>query len=379
MPARFSISLSFHPRLPLLLALLLTFPTLSIVARAQDKPAKVVANHAVPLNTRQGNLLLPAFLSLDGEPIDFTQPQPQVTRAILILHGLKRNAQSANDAGLDAIHHAGPAAKGTLLIAPQFLEQVDVDAHRLPPNVLRWAPGQWMAGARALNTQVSSFDALDGILTLLANRHQFPNLKVIVLAGHSAGGQLMQRYAVAGRGADLIQHTGIAIHYVIANPSSYLYFSPDRPVLTSPPSPDFTFASPADPAACKGKFNRWKYGLTDTPAYIGSIDPATLETHYLTRHVRYLLGTSDNDPHHPELDTSCSGELEGPTRFERGKAYFRYLQLRHPELTQPNAIQQLWFIPGVDHDADRMFNSTCGLAALFDTGPCPTQELNPRP
>ena len=120
-------------------------------------------------------------------------------------------------------------------------------------------------------------------------------------------------------------------------------------------------------------------GLLDAPAYLGTIDAATLESHYLARHVRYLLGTSDNDPHHPELDTSCSAELEGDTRFERGKAYFRYQELRHPELTQPNATHQLWLVPGVAHDAERMFSSACGLAALFDTGSCTTRELLPHP
>jgi hypothetical protein len=97
------------------------------------------------------------------------------------------------------------------------------------------------------------------------------------------------------------------------------------------------------------------------------------------REVVYLLGTQDTDPNHPALDKSCSGELEGPYRFFRGKAYFRYIQIRHPELAAESAAQQLWAVPGVDHDGDRMLNSPCGLAALFDTGACTTRILDPKP
>jgi hypothetical protein len=128
---------------------------------------------------------------------------------------------------------------------------------------------------------------------------------------------------------------------------------------------------------CFGRYNQWKYGIVDPPPYLMGADVSTLEQHYLQRHVLYLLGTRDTDPNHPALDKSCSGEDEGPYRFFRGKAYFRYLELRRPELAQSSAPQQLWFVPDVEHDGDKMFNSPCGLAALFGTGSCPTRILNP--
>jgi hypothetical protein len=63
----------------------------------------------------------------------------------------------------------------------------------------------------------------------LADRSLFPNLKAVVLAGHSGGGQLVQRYAVVGKAAAALTSTGIHLRYVVANPSSYLYFSDERP------------------------------------------------------------------------------------------------------------------------------------------------------
>lgn len=361
-----------------LVALLLT----AAVAVAQDDTTssraavKAIADHLLPVVTAsrgQGNL--PLYATLDGKSVDLAKPQPSVVRALLIFHGKLRNADVYNRSGLEAIHTAGEAGKGTLLLTPQFLSEEDVDAFHLPPSVLRWGPEAWMGGENALHGGPSSFDAIDAILMLLANRQLFPNLRRVVLAGHSGGGQVMQRYAVVGRGGETLMRAGVHVRYVVANPSSYLYFSPERPVLN--PKGDFTFGTPVK--SCNGKYDHWKYGVNDPPPYLGTDDFKHLEDRFVRRDVIYLLGTNDIDPNHPALDKSCSGEDEGPYRFFRGKAYFRYLENRHPELMQTSASQQLWFVPGVEHDGDKMLNSTCGLAALFDLGPCSTRTLDPKP
>jgi hypothetical protein len=94
-----------------------------------------------------------------------------------------------------------------------------------------------------------------------------------------------------------------------------------------------------------------------------------MEAEYAERDVIYLLGTADTDPHEKDLDVTCSGEAQGPTRFARGQAYYAYLHTRHPSRWN----QRLWFVPGVAHSARQMFTSTCGVGALFDVGPCPDQ------
>ena len=65
------------------------------------------------------------------------------------------------------------------------------------------------------------------MLATLADRARFPNLTTVVLIGHSGGGQLLNRYAIVGKSATTL--AGIHVRYVIANPSSYFYFSDDRP------------------------------------------------------------------------------------------------------------------------------------------------------
>jgi pimeloyl-ACP methyl ester carboxylesterase len=357
------------------LTLALTLIALADDTTSSKAPVKAIANNLLPVVTAAGKGALPIYISLSGASVDLSQPQPAVVRALLIFHGKLRNADDYNQSGLTAIRNAGEAGKGTLLITPQFLAQVDVDQYHLPPNILRWAPEAWMGGDDATSVPISSFDGIDAILARLADRKIFPNLKSVVIAGHSGGGQVVQRYAVVGRGGDTLVHIGIHVRYVIANPSSYLYFSPERPVLSS--EAEFTFAPPVK--TCYAKYDVWKYGVNAPPRYVGNKSFKELEQNYLHRDVRYLLGTNDIDPNHPALDKTCSGEDEGPFRFFRGKAYFRYMELRHPELDQPSASQQLWFVPGVEHDGDKMLNSVCGLAALFDTEVCNTRSLHPVP
>ena len=336
---------------------------------------KAIANQLLQVASVRGKGQLPIYASLHGSSVSFGKPMPEVTRALIVFHGKLRNADVYNESGLAAIKNAGAAGTGTLLVTPQFLAEVDADAYHLPPSVLRWAPEAWMAGENALNGGASSFDAIDAILAMLGNRAVFPNLKSVVLAGHSGGGQVLQRYSVVGRGGDVLLRLGIHVRYVIANPSSYVYFSPERPVLDA--KSEFTFAVPRK--SCFGKYDQWKYGVNDPPPYVGDESFTSLEQRYLRRDVVYLLGTNDTDPEHPALDKSCSGEDEGPYRFFRGKAYFRYLELRHPELEERPASQQLWLVPGVEHDGDKMLNSPCGLTALFNEGTCSTRELHPHP
>ena len=340
-----------------------------------DNPVKVVAGQRLVVERPNGKGEIPVYISEDGHSVDMARPQPSVVRALVIVHGKLRNADVYNASGLKAIQSAGAAGKGTLLVTPQFLTKLDIDAFHLPDTMLRWTGGGWMEGNNATNAAVSSFDAFDVILEQLANRTLFPNLKTVVVAGHSAGGQIVQRYTIVGRGGDKLIHSGVHVRYVIANPSSYMYFSPERPVLD--PKGEFTFAIRRK--SCNGKYNDWKYGVNNPIPYVGNAKFDDMEARYLRRDVVYLLGTADTDPNHPALDKTCSGEDEGPYRFFRGKAYFTYMELRHPELKEEGASQKLWFVPGVEHDGDKMLNSTCGLAGLFDIGSCSTRVFDPKP
>ena len=226
---------------------------------------------------------------------ELTAPQPEITRAIVVFHGLQRNAAGYLHDVEEARSRAGTAGEYTFLIAPQFLNEEDAAAHKLSADVLRWRKAKWEAGEPATRpAAISSYDAIDGILVRLSDRTVFPNLAHIVLAGHSGGGQVVQRYAVAGHQIAAVEKAGIALSYVVANPSSYVYFDDLRPV----------------PLALRGcqNFDAWKYGLRFLPRYVEQLHSATLETVYAGARRHLSARVDDDDPNGPDIDKSCAAK-----------------------------------------------------------------------
>ena len=279
---------------------------------------------------------------------DWKRPLPQVQRALIVIHGRLRNAQTYLHSAEQAASQAGQLST-TLVIAPQFLNESDGTRNALSDSVLRWHANDWMAGDPAVSpAPLSSYAALDQILERLSDRKRFPALREVVIAGHSGGAQVVQRYALTTQADKALQSNGIKVRYVVANPSSYAYFNAQRPIPTF------------DAANCPG-FNTWKYGLKELPAYAEGQKHRQLEQAYVERDITYLLGAKDTDPNHPALDKSCEAEAQGAFRLERGKNYFEYLTQRHPQ----GLNQRLVEVPGVGHNGDQMFSSREGQKALF--------------
>lgn len=321
-------------------------------------PVAVVANERLQVTTDAGSGQLPIYVSRDWRTV-----QAEIVHAVIIVHGQSRNADGYfyyAQQSLALVDQMYPGLiQHTIVIAPQFLNESDIGPRGLPAETLRWQGGAWEGGEPSLlPAKISSFEALDAILARLADRKLFPGLKGVVIAGHSGGGQLLQRYAVAGNGDAALIAAGVKIRYVVANPSSYLYFSGERPGANG------VFAVPAAPACAN--YNRWKYGWDNAPAYVKPGSQAELEKRYAARDVFYLLGGADNDPNHAALDKSCAGELEGPQRLQRGLNYAAYLRARHPGLRH-----NVWEVEGVGHNGEAMLTSPCGRAAFIGIGTCP--------
>jgi len=288
-------------------------------------------------------------------------PVHEASQAVILIHGRLRNA----DSYYQLAQHAAAAAQAhdALLIVPQFLAAADVAAHRLETGTLHWEWTDWMGGGNALGpAPLSSFEVLDAILAQLADRSRFPHLTRTVVAGHSGGAQVVQRYAAVARGEAALAERAVQIRYVVANPSSYVYFDALRP------TPDGGFA-PYDARLCPA-FNHWKYGFEGAPPYIGldATSPRTLaeqtrelEAAYVRRDVVMLLGADDCDPAHPALDLSCAAQAQGPHRLARGRAYAAYMRMRHGAALSHRVHE----IAGVEHDGQGIFSSDAGIAALF--------------
>ena len=274
--------------------------------------------------------------------VGVSPPPASIQRVLIILHGRRRNADTYLHSAEKAAEQAGQLAT-TLIIAPQFLNEQDVARHQLPNDLLRWRGNEWMAGGLSTGPNpVSSFQVLDDIVARVSDQQQFPEVQAIVIAGHSGGAQVVQRYALLAHGQYRIRP-----RFVIANPSSYAYFDAQRPMAFAP-------------ASCPG-FNNWKYGLQNLPAYAAGQTPAQLEDAYIKRDIVYLLGQQDIDPEHPALDKGCEAQTQGPYRLLRGQFFFDYLTRRHPE----GLNQRLIEVPGVGHNGDGMLTSPEGLKVLF--------------
>ena len=328
------------------------------------RPVKVVAPERVKIKTALGETLVAAYVSAD-----MSKPLPGVKRVVVMVHGRLRDADKYFELTMRAAK-ASAAGAETLIIAPQFLNSADAARHDVAANVARWKTEGWPGDdAGKAPFAMSSFEVLDGIIAHLSDRTRFPNLERIVVAAHSGGAQFVQRYAVVGRADQVLSDAGLRpyadgvsvpdgaasvmrIRYVVANPSSYVYFDATRPHAVG---------------NCRD-VNHWRYGFVDTVPYIQG-DVKQMQARYLTRRVIYMLGDKDTDPNHSALDKTCMAEAQGLHRLERGNNYFAHMQkiaaaqninLRHTRVQ----------ISGAAHNADRMFNSACGMSALFDAPGC---------
>lgn len=298
--------------------------------------------------------------------LDLVFGDPYVTRAVVVIHGSSRNSDDylryVEDAGLLAVG----ADLTSAIIAPQFLTDADIDAFNLPSDTLYWSSSGWKQGntsnaspyPRPFN--ISSFEVVDLIIERLADDADYPNITEIVVVGHSAGGQFTQRYAAGGR-AESAGREGLSFRYVFANPSSYMYFSPERAVNGTLD----VFETPKTKRC--GGYDNYKYGLDNLNSYMGAVGAEGLKARYQGRRTVTFLGEYDDDPKDSSLDNGCAAKRQGAHRLERGRIYFNHTLEFFGAQIEP--LQSMAIAPAVAHSAREMFQSDCGLKLIYDYDP----------
>lgn len=283
--------------------------------------------------------------------------QRTVKSAVLIFHGVQRNGDDYYAAAARLLAASGVPEAEVMLIAPNFFTPADAKKHALDGMPL-WRGSRWNRGEDAANWPwpLSSFQPIDDLLAALLDKTRFPLLERIVVAGHSGGGQVVHRYAVLNNIDETARAAGKRLSYVIANPSSYMYFTPDRPTA------DGKGFAPYDAQRCPD-YNHYRYGPENLVRYAAKPDGMALFKRYAARDVTYLLGTADNDPEHESLDKTCGARAGGVHRLERGRNYIRYE--RQLAASGVKLTRRTYEVVGVDHDQRRMFGSKCGAAILF--------------
>src|SRR5215469_1895421 len=122
-----------------------------------------------------------------------------ITRALVVVHGAGRDADNYFRNALAAAFLAD-ALDNTIVIAPRMASAAANCHDTLAAHEISWNCNTWRSGGPAISDPgVTSFDFLDEILRKVARKDIFPNLKLIVVTGHSAGGQVVNRYEMANR------------------------------------------------------------------------------------------------------------------------------------------------------------------------------------
>jgi len=338
-----------------------------------------------------------------------------IRAAVVIIHGMGRNADDYFCSGTSAASlQTNYDPLSVLVVAPRFLDPSDGQVVLTTDDVLpmRWGGngdkfGAWRYGADATSPPpaagISSFDAMDRLASALGDTNRFPNLERIAVAGHSSGGQFVQRWALLSgiemwerrrsrhrlRAASSSSRTMMTeerppgpgqpklLRAVVGNPSSYAYLDGRRFF------DDGTFRTPSseEEDSCPG-YNRWEWGLDPgggeimaAPYKDRAIEevggPASLAERFADRDVIYLNGGRDRCNvagldrtgwcYSHGLETSCGDAMEGEQRLDRGEKYYRSLRMYFGRRVHSRAV-----VEGVGHDHSLMWESSVGLSALFD-------------
>ena len=313
-------------------------------------------------------------------PLD--QKNADITRALVVVHGAGRDADNYFRHVLAGAYLA-EALDNTVVVSMRFASNDGLACRdTLDTGELNWqcgGPGRWTAGGTAIGTSsglfpmkvnVTSFDAADEVVRKLRKRDVFPNLRAIVVSGHSAGGQFVSRYQMANQVHDT---SGAPMTYIVANPSSYAYPDNLRPTASAVPAnsgaappgyvpplaetPPPPFVPYADAPNCT-TYDQWPYGLLHRVGYAARIPDGVLKKQLAARPATYLLGGLDILPLFG-FDGSCAARAQGPTRLARGLAFARHVTERYL------AEHQTLIVPSCGHNARCMFTADDVLPLLF--------------
>ncbi|KAH8828105.1 hypothetical protein DL96DRAFT_1797455 [Flagelloscypha sp. PMI_526] len=254
-----------------------------------------------------------------------------IKRAVIVLPGKLRDCWYYGNSMQNALYIAVEKNIGINLgevsiMAPCFFTDQDRAAGALGPSTI---------------SKYSSYKVVDKLVSHYMDQTLYPNLNAVVVAGHSLGAQMAQRYA-ALRTSD---SQASRLHYWVANAGSLLWLTENRPL------PD---------ASCTG-FDYFKYGLAgDFPGYATSqandLGRDGLVARYNQRQIHYAWGLNDNG----NGDTRC----EAMARYSTSSIGLNFVAMLNGMGGVP-AAQTVDWVPGISHYNEGMMNSDQGIDKLF--------------
>ncbi len=292
---------------------------------------------------------------------NISEVAPHISRVIFSIHSSGFDAGQYFENAKIAASKVPGALNTTLIIAPQFLEE-SVLPPSIPDGLLYWRVSPYRgsskasAGSSGTGVQMSAFDVMDNWLNEISASKSLPNLKDIVLVGHSAGGQFVQRYAMVGK---FLPPDGINYRFVVSAPSSYAYPSSER---YDPRSRTFHLPNAETLALCPD-YDNWGYGLKEPYTYFSEVSVDEVVKRYGERHVFYLCGARDNDPNDDTIGKSCGAQWQGNNRLERMQIFYKFLEFKYGKSVKERHLAAV--VPGVPHHGLGTMTSAAGLKFLF--------------
>ncbi|WP_166827896.1 alpha/beta hydrolase [Thalassoroseus pseudoceratinae] len=297
----------------------------------------------------------------DG-PID--QSNDKITRIIVGIHSSGFDAEKCLRALLLAASKVRGATESTLIVTPQFFD-VNAIKQPIPQGLLAWKVSPYRGSSLACigpqkeGIGFSAYDVMNQLLPAVANLERFRNLKTVVVCGHSAGGQMTQRYAITSK---FRPPKGVSVRFVASGASSFAYLDSKRPRQQGQ---EIVFEElPSEFLEKYPNYNNWGYGLDARYRAFRRASDDYLRQRYAKRRVLYLCGSEDNNPNDSTLSKAYGALLQGRQRLERMKLFFAHLiDVYGEDIKKTHAMA---IAEGVNHNGFDAYASNAGLKFLFD-------------
>ena len=314
-------------------------------------------------SAKNNNLTLTSYYAHQDN--DQSIVEAQIKRAVVIIHGLNEDPGTYASNMMSALAQVTTdpnVNRSTVAIMAPYFSNDDDKNYGYPwtgglspgrgstSNCLVWKSSQWSVGASNhypyTSTNTSSYTVLDQIIQYFDNTALFPNMKQIVIAGHSLGAQTVQRYAAICQPGN----TNSPVSYWVANPGSYAWFSTSRPLSTTSCSIYDNYR--------EGYTNFTQYPMTYGVSLVKA-GRASILANYNSKAIAYGRGTQDLG----DDASTCAAETTGSNRDER---FFNFIAAFPPSCSDPTTrnCDTVDFV-NVGHDIEAMMASQGGHARLL--------------
>lgn len=229
----------------------------------------------------------------------------------------------------------------------------DDSSNTSPSDALVWYGTEWAYGRNNMypssNTNISSFHVLDELVAYYSDESMFPNVHEIVVAAHSMGSQMVQRYAAL---TSVSSNDRIKVTFWPGDPNSFAWLDTTRP--------------PGPPVDCD-TYDNYPEGFSnyaqDNQNYAQALVSRghdAIKSNYESKQISYLRSLQDKGDY---TVTGCGAYTTGQNRDER---FLNFMNKFPPSCSNPSGgnCDTVDYIDE-SHDAAAACKSSPGMSRLF--------------